>query len=265
MSETHSRFLHHHFDTLEQQRQASSLGMWVFIAQEVMFFGGLFLGYAYYRALYPEAFAAGSQLLSLNWGGFNTVVLICSSLTVAFSVHAAQLGDKRGIIKWIMATLLLGAIFLGVKYIEYSAKFEHHLVPGRHFQYDPHEAPLHPKIHLTGEWPSLATTAHAATSEPAAAPAAPAEAHAAPDHAAESAMPTFDPKHLQIFFSFYFAMTGMHALHMVIGIGLMFWLLKLAATDRFAPEYYTPVELFGLYWHFVDIVWIFLFPLLYLI
>lgn len=216
----------HHFRTLEQQRQAASLGMWVFLAQEIMFFGGLFLGYTVYRVQYPEAFAMGSHMLSIGWGGFNTLVLILSSLTVALSVRAAQHGRDREIVRWLVATLVLGAVFLGVKYIEYSAKFEHHLVPGYNFEY---HAP-----------DDLAGAAHAA-----------AEA--------------LDPRHMEIFFSFYFAMTAMHALHMIIGIGLLFWLIKLARQRRFDANYYSPVEMFGLYWHFVDIVWIFLFPMLYLI
>ena len=259
MSDPHSSpYLQHHFDTLEQQRQASSLGMWVFIAQEIMFFGGLFLAYTYYRALYPSAFAAGSQLLSLRWGGFNTIVLICSSLTVALSVHAAQLGNKRGIIRYIIATMFLGVVFLGVKYIEYHAKFDHHLVPGRDFRYEPHAGHVRTAPVEFELPPLVASAAETGGDEvPAAEPHSPV--------AMDTEMLGFEPRHLQIFFSLYFAMTGMHALHMIIGIGLMFWLLRLAVNNRFAPEYYTPVELFGLYWHFVDIIWIFLFPLLYLI
>ncbi|NKB25752.1 MAG: cytochrome c oxidase subunit 3 family protein [Kiritimatiellae bacterium] len=236
MSNSHSPHLHHHFHSLEQQRQASSLGMWVFIAQEIMFFGGLFCGYVVYRNMYPEAFAVASHQLSIGWGGFNTVVLIFSSLTVALAVRSAQLGKKNQIIGWLVATILLGVIFLGVKCIEYSAKWEHHLVPGIHFNYEPHytDDALHES---TG-------SEHGTDHHPA---------------------PAVYPGHVQIFFAFYFAMTGMHALHMIIGIGLMIWIIWLATKDRFAPEYYAPVELFGLYWHFVDVIWIFLFPLLYLI
>jgi cytochrome c oxidase subunit 3 len=232
----HARFLQHHFESMEQQRQSTSLGMWLFIAQEIMFFGGLFTGYAVYRNLYPEAFVAGSRLLSIGWGGFNTVVLILSSLTVALSVHAAQKGRRHALIWWLLATTFLGLVFLGVKYIEYSEKFEHHLVPGPNFHYDPH---------------------HAGHGEAAASAEAGAEG--------EAAVHAFEPRHVQIFFGFYFAMTGMHALHMIIGIGLLAWLLRRAALKHFSPGYYAPVELFGLYWHFVDIIWIFLFPLLYLL
>ena len=138
MSEHRSPYLHHHFDTLEQQRQSASLGMWVFIAQEVMFFGGLFLAYTYYRSLYPEVFAIGSHQLDLWWGFFNTIMLICSSLTMALAVRAAQTGNKQEIIKWLWATMFFGTVFLGVKCVEYSGKWEHHLVPGKHFHYSPH-------------------------------------------------------------------------------------------------------------------------------
>lgn len=232
-----SPHLHHHFESLEQQRQSSSFGMWVFIAQEIMFFGGLFCGYIVYRNMYPAAFAAGSHELSIGWGAFNTVVLILSSLTVALAVRSAQLGKRKQIMGWIIATMVLGSIFLGVKYIEYSGKWEHHLVPGKHFHYEPHHGAAHaPEAGHSGQ-----------------------EGHA--DHVGHAV----DGGHVQIFFAFYFAMTGMHALHMVIGIGIMLWLLRKAYRHHFAENYYAPVEIFGLYWHFVDLIWIFLFPLLYLI
>lgn len=211
MSEA-SRALAHQFDDLEQQREASSLGMWVFLITEIMFFGGLFTGYAVYRSKYPQAFAQGSHHLDILLGGINTAVLILSSLTMALAVHAAQLGRRKTIVLFLALTILLGAVFFGIKVIEYSHKFEQQLVPGPRF---------------VSEGP----------------------------HGAQ----------VQLFFSFYFAMTGMHALHMVIGIGVLSLLLLLAWQGRFSPDYYSPVELTGLYWHFVDIVWIFLFPLLYLI
>ena len=220
MSEAHNPALQHHFDDLEQQYGASNMGMWAFIAQEIMFFGGLFGGYTVYRNMHHDAFVSGSHHLSIAWGAFNTVVLIGSSLTVAFAVRAAQLGRKNAIFWWIIATMVLGSVFLGVKYIEYSHKYHEALVPMASFlTYGP-----------------LAGT----VSEAAAGP-------------------------LKIFFSFYFAMTGMHALHMIIGIGIMIYLLPKIRRGTYDAEYYNPIENFGLYWHFVDIVWIFLFPLLYLI
>lgn len=204
--------LAHHFDTVEQQRESSSLGMWVFLAQEVMFFGGLFLTYLVYRSAYPIAFAEASHHLSVPLGGTNTVILITSSLTMALAVFASETGKQKMLIAFLLLTLILGMGFLGIKTVEYHDKYVHHLIPGLGFTYHgPHG------------------------------------------------------QQAQIFFSLYFVMTGMHALHMVIGMGLLIWLMALARKGKFSPEYHSPVELFGLYWHFVDIVWIFLFPLLYLI
>jgi cytochrome c oxidase subunit III len=217
LSEAHAGVLQHHFEDLEQQKASSTLGMWVFIAQEVLFFGGLFTTYAIYRFLYPEAFAAGSHHLNVPLGAVNTAVLICSSLTMAMAVHASALGRRRQIVAYLLLTVLLGSVFLGVKVVEYREKFEHHLLPGPSFSAD--------ELHVQGE-----------------------QARAA-----------------QIYFSLYFAMTGLHALHMVIGIPILLTLAWLAHAGRYGPDYNTPVELTGLYWHFVDIVWIFLFPFLYLI
>jgi len=211
MSETVSAHAHQ-FDDLAQQHEASWLGMWIFLATEVMFFGGMFLGYTIYRSINPQAFASASNQLDVWLGSINTAVLICSSFTMALAVRAAQLGRRRPVMLLLALTMLLGAIFLGIKFTEYYAKFTEHLVPGSGF-------------------------AFAAAYKDAA----------------------------EIFFSFYFAMTGMHALHMIIGLGLLTAMIVKSARGRFSPSYYTPVEVVGLYWHFVDIVWIFLFPLLYLI
>jgi len=208
----HHPRLQHHFYSMEQQLEASILGMWVFLVTEVMFFGGLFMAYLVYRSMYPDAWVRSSQELNVYMGGLNTAVLICSSLTMALAVRAAQVGSRRGQIVNLILTIMFGATFLVVKYFEYAAKFEHHLVPGPHF----------------GPTPAL-------------------------------------PYGSQIFFALYFIMTGIHALHMVAGIILMSVILVMAWRGRFSPEYYGPVEISGLYWHFVDIVWIFLFPLLYLL
>jgi cytochrome c oxidase subunit 3 len=209
----HHPALQHHFDSLEQQLDASTLGMWVFLVTEVLFFGGMFLAYALYRIWYPDAWAAASHHLDVWLGAFNTTVLIASSLTMALAVRAAQTGNRNGQLLFLSLTLLLGSTFLGVKVIEYTDKFRHHLVPGPDFHFED------------------SRYARAA----------------------------------QIFYSLYFAMTGMHALHMVVGAGLLTWLLYAARRGRFNQVWYTPVEMVGLYWHFVDIVWIFLFPLLYLV
>jgi cytochrome c oxidase subunit 3 len=205
-------FRAHHFEDVEQQHTASWLGMWVFLATEVMFFGGMFACYFVYRHWYLEAFASASNHLDVVLGGINTAVLICSSFTMALAVHSAETDRRRPLILFLLLTIVLGLAFLGIKFFEYHTKFEEHLIPGSSFKF---EGPL--------------------------------------------------ASQTEIFFSFYFAMTGMHAVHMVVGIGLLAALILQARRGRFSALYHTPVELTGLYWHFVDIVWIFLFPLLYLI
>jgi cytochrome c oxidase subunit III len=208
----HHPDLQHHFDTLDQQHEAATLGMWLFLITEVLFFGGLFLAYMLYRVWYPQAWAEASLELDIVLGAFNTAVLIGSSLTMALAVRAAQTGLQRATVVWLLATMVLGLTFLVVKYFEYKEKFEHHHVPGPNFMFE----------------------------GPNAGPA-------------------------QIYFSLYFLMTGLHATHMVIGFGILSVICRMAYKGRFSPQWYTPVEISGLYWHFVDIVWIFLFPLLYLV
>jgi cytochrome c oxidase subunit 3 len=242
----HHPALQHHFDTMSQQKEAAVVGMWVFLLTEILFFGGLFAAYMVYRIWYFDAFAEASRSLSLFWGGLNTAVLIGSSLTMAMAVRCAQTNQRKATVNWLILTMILGTVFLGVKVIEYADKFEHHHVPGYNFQW-------------------------AAAHEPA----APAAEHAAP--AAEGAAAAegghrqlslnADQLQLttQIYFSLYFTMTGLHALHMIIGIGIMLVITYQAWKGRFDDQYFTPVEMAGLYWHFVDIVWIFLFPLLYLV
>jgi cytochrome c oxidase subunit 3 len=209
----HHPRLQHHFDDMAQQTEASTLGMWVFLVTEIMFFGGLFMAYLVYRSASPTGFQEASNHLDVIWGAINTIVLICSSLTMALAVRAAQTSaPPKTQVGWIAATMVLGAAFLGIKVIEYTDKFTHHLVPGPYFVWE-------------GQYPAAA----------------------------------------EMFYSLYFAMTGLHALHMIIGLGIMTVIGWMAWRGDFDEEYYTPVEVSGLYWHFVDIVWIFLFPLLYLI
>ena len=205
--------LAHHFDTIEEQKQASSLGMWVFLVTEVMFFGGVFTAYAIYRHFYFDAFAAASHHLDLALGGINTAVLLTSSLTMVLAVNAAAAGARRPVLGFLALTAVLGCVFLGIKAIEYGHKLEDGLFPGPGFRFE--EKPL--------------------------------------------------ARNAELFYIFYFSMTGLHALHMIIGVGLLAWLLVLARRGTFGPRYYTPVEVVGLYWHFVDVVWIFLFPILYLV
>ncbi len=247
----HNPALQHHFESMQQQKEAAVLGMWTFLLTEILFFGGLFLAYMLYRIWYHDAFVAASSSITLFWGALNTVVLIGSSLTMALAVRAAQTSQRVALINWLIATMILGAVFLGVKVIEYADKFEHHHVPGPDFVWESH--PAEP-------------AAGAAEGEQAPAAAAGEHGAAGSTHAATAAQR--DPalqQHTQIFFSLYFTMTGLHALHMIIGIGLMTVITIKAWQGKFDAQYYTPVEMSGLYWHFVDIVWIYLFPLLYLI
>jgi cytochrome c oxidase subunit III len=233
--------LYGHFENLEQQKESAALGMWVFLVTEVLFFGGLFMTYTVNRHAYSAAFGAGSNTLDLTLGAGNTVVLILSSLTMAMSVWAAQVGKKKLVTSMLIATLVLGTVFLGVKVIEYKQKFDHHLIPGHSFD-----------IRYVSRHPELAKSTEEAKKE-----------GEELDKAFEK-----DPylnSHAQLYFSLYFGMTGLHALHMIVGAGLLLWLIKESARGRFTPAYNTPVEIVGLYWHFVDIVWIYLFPLLYLI
>jgi len=238
----HHPALVHHFDDMEQQKEASTFGMWVFLLTEIMMFCGVFVDYMIYRIKYYDAFVAGSSSINVVWGFVNTLVLIISSLTMALAVSAAQRGVKRQQQIFIVLTMILGLVFLGVKAIEYTKKYEEHHIPGGVFgkfdavnNYDP-----------TGKEKNIRD-----------------ELIEKENKTVEDATQTAG--NTVIFFSFYFAMTGLHALHMVIGLILMTWLLIRVSRGEFGPQYYTPVELSGLYWHFVDIVWIFLFPLLYLI
>jgi cytochrome c oxidase subunit 3 len=208
----HEPALQHQFATLRQQHEASTLGMWIFLVTEVMFFGGLFTAYMLYRIAYPEAWSEGSGDLDIVLGAVNTAVLIGSSLTMAMAVRCAQTGARKGTMTWLVLTMGLGLTFLVVKGFEYHEKWELSHVPGLKFFY---EGPFANQV--------------------------------------------------EIFFSLYFAMTGLHALHMVVGFGIMSVILWMAYRGRFSPQWSTPVEMAGLYWHFVDIVWIFLFPLLYLV
>ena len=220
--EQHHPELLHHFADAQQQRDASSFGMWIFLATEVMFFGGLFLAYLIYRRSYFPDFGAASKSIDAALGATNTAVLICSSLTVVLAIWAAQTARRGLMLLMLVLTMLFGCAFLGIKGVEYHDKFVEHHVPGASFSFDHVPVPGHPDQYA-------------------------------------------NPRHAEIFFALYFVMTGLHALHMIIGLGIFTWLLVMAWKGRFTPEYHTPLEIGGLYWHFVDIVWIYLFPLLYLI
>jgi cytochrome c oxidase subunit 3 len=221
----HSTALAHQFDDIEQQHDSSSLGMWIFLATEIMFFGGMFLAYTLYRYQYPVAFATASNHLDIKLGAINTGVLIVSSFTMAMAVYTTQVGKRLASIWCLILTMILGATFLGIKAVEYYAKYRDHLFPGHLIPGNPFNPDVH-ALHL-----------------PVGVPLG----------------------NVELFYWIYFAMTGMHALHMIIGLGLMTWLTINAWRNKYSPEYFAPVEVSGLYWHFVDIVWIFLFPLLYLL
>ena len=221
--EVHHPALQHHFENLEQQREAGTLGMWVFLVTEIMFFGGMFFAYTLYRGKYGLAFASASNHLSWKLGAINTAVLIFSSFTMAYGVYSVQIGKQRRLIISLILTIVLGLTFLGIKAVEYHDKYVDHLIPG-------HLIPGHPF--------------------------SPKDVHLLPGASAQN---------IEMFYWIYFAMTGMHAVHMVIGVGLLSVILYFSIRGRYDPEYHNPVEVSGLYWHFVDLIWIFLFPLLYLL
>ena len=198
------------FDSLEQQEQTATLGMWVFLATEILFFGGLFVAYTVCRTTYPRDFAIASHHANILLGTINTAVLLTSSFFMALAVQSAKLGSNRAVIKFLIATILLALAFLALKGLEYGEQISDHLWPG----------------------------------------------------------PSFNPalsRHVELFFWLYFAMTGLHALHVFIGICVLSVIALMALAGRFSVEYSTPVEISGLYWHFVDIVWVFLYPLFYLL
>ncbi len=220
----------HQFETMAQQKESSTLGMWLFLVTEIMFFGGLFTAYVMYRHMYPDAFAVASSTLNVTWGAINTAVLICSSLTMALAIRSAQVNWRKGILIFLSLTMLLGTTFLGIKAIEYHDKFVERHVPG-----DVLNQPFNFVLDSPQEAEEM------------------------------NGKDALYQRHAEIFFSLYFIMTGIHATHMIIGIAILGVLFFFSWRGKFDSEYYNPLEMTGLYWHFVDIVWIFLFPLLYLL
>jgi cytochrome c oxidase subunit 3 len=208
----HSSHLAHHFKTLGQQYDAAKLGTWLFLCTEILMFGGVFVGYIIFHGMYPEMFAEGAKHLDWRLGALNTVVLLISSYTMAVAIHYAQTNQKEKCIRNLWITLACAAIFMIVKYFEYTHKFHLGLKPGALFTFDGAEA-----------------------------------------------------NNLALYFSFYFMMTGIHGSHVLVGMGLIYWVLRRAQKGEFSSKFYTPVECVGLFWHLVDLVWIYLFPLLYLV
>jgi cytochrome c oxidase subunit III len=213
---TKASHLAHHFATAEQQHDTATLGMWVFLATELMLFGGLFLAYTVYRLRNPTEFEAASNHLNLTFGAVNTVVLLTSSLTMALAVYWAQTSQRHLLTLALCLTALLGSAFLVIKGFEYHGDYQENLMPGLAFD--------------AQEWMDKGLR----------------------------------PERIKMFLVIYYTMTGLHAVHLIIGITIIGILAVLAWRDRFTPVYYYPVEVGGLYWHFVDVIWVFLLPLLYL-
>ncbi len=237
----HDPNLAHHFEDMGQQRSAASLGMWTFLGTEVMFFGGLIVSYMVYRFTSPDVWGAASKYgLNVTLGTINTVVLLTSSLAMAMAVHAGSTGNRKEQLRYLLLTLGLGLLFMAIKLCEYKEEYDHHLVPGPSFS--THALKLPDEAGAEGSQMTL-ETASILTVTPI----------------------QFVRQRAELFFVFYFFMTGLHLFHMVIGIGLVTWVYLLARQGRFTPSYHVPLELTGLYWHFIDIVWVFLFPLLYLV
>jgi cytochrome c oxidase subunit III len=282
----HPPHLAHHFDTPRQQYDTAKVGMWVFLATEILMFGGLFCAYAVWRSNHPEVFQYAHTHLNWQLGAINTVLLIASSFTMAWAVRAAQLGARRLLVALLAATILGGCGFLVVKTFEYAEKYNHNLWVGAWNLYHPQfEGPT--RGHGTPAAPGAMSPAAPATSEDLPtgmertlipeAPTGPAgvderyarqhdPAYAAADrYVAFEDLPPYVQARTHQFFQIYFLMTGLHTLHVIIGLGLLLWILIKSAAGVFSPAYFTPVDMVGLYWHLVDLIWIFLFPLLYLI
>jgi cytochrome c oxidase subunit III len=286
----HDPHLAHHYSSRAQQTASGKLGMWVFLATEILMFGGLFCAYSVYRANHPEIFIYAHQFLDKTLGGINTLILICSSLTMAWGVRCAQLGKQRALMLCLALTLAGGCGFLCIKYVEYKAKWEHGLLPGKYYN------PVHAEGHTaeanasaalgakphgsesvgaaagtTGTKPAPVATASSAPADPDAPRILPAPA--GPPGLVAAAVPAVrrahdlqhEPANVRLFFSVYFLLTGLHGIHVLVGMGLITWILLRARRHEFGAHYFAPVDLVGLYWHLVDLIWIFLFPLLYLI
>jgi cytochrome c oxidase subunit 3 len=217
--------LAHHFENLDQQRDAATLGMWAFLATEVLFFGGALTCFAVYRYWYKSAFIAGTECQNVLVGTINTAVLLTSSLTMVLAVHAAAVGEKSALMRYLGLTILLGAAFLGVKAYEYTHDYREHLLPG--------DSTFHPTAETQEKW---------------------AEVNPKPAL-----------RQVELYFVFYFVLTGLHAAHMLVGMTILGIMIFRARAERYTTGYSASVEVVGLYWHFVDVVWIFLFPILYLL
>lgn len=265
----HSPFIQHHFDGPQHQFESGKLGIWLFLTQEILFFSALFVAYIVYRANHPEIFAYAHHYLDTTMGAINTVVLLCSSLSAAWAVRAAQLNQQRLLIAMLAITILCAFGFLGIKYIEYSHKIHIGTLYGSKF--NPTEDPQGDKFAPDGAQEAAAVgsgvtggqsvvIASEQTKEASAAATQPTEPGQLVPGVADP-----PPANTSMFFTIYFAMTGLHGIHVLGGIVVFIWLLIRAMKGHFTPEYYGPIDFAALYWHLVDLIWIYLFPLLYLI
>ena len=251
---THSPVLKHHFADLHQQHASERLGMWMFLATEILFFGGVFVAYTAYRMWNPVEFEVASSHLNRTFATINTVLLITSSLTMTLAIRSAKLGDRKGLFRNLLLTASLGAGFMVIKGFEYAEDFHEHYVPGELFQKEyartaevvaklgPEEAEKFFNSHKAEyqEWAKDVALRAAAAEHPA------------------------DPAKVQLFMCFYYIMTGIHGIHILVGIGCILWLVQQTAAHKIPPENYSTVEVVSLYWHLVDAIWLFLMPLLYL-
>jgi cytochrome c oxidase subunit 3 len=210
----HEHHHSHHFDSAEHEYNSDKEGLWLFMVTEILMFGGLFVAYTIFHSLYPEMFAEGASHLDWHLGFINTLVLITSSLTMALGIYFNQMNKPKVAFWNLILTVALGFCFLFIKYLEYSAKFHHGLLPGHHLN-----------------------------------------------------MEEVNPAHanLGLYFGLYFCMTGLHGIHVIVGMCLITWVAIKTRRGEFNSHYYTPVEGVGIFWHIVDLIWIFLFPLLYLV
>ena len=286
-SHAHPAHLAHHFESLQQQYDSGKFGIWLFLTTEILMFSGLFCGYAVLRALHPEIFLFAHHYLSVELGALNTAVLIFSSFTMAWAVRAAQLGQTKLLVRLLTITLACAFVFLGVKFVEYKNKWEEALLPGHYYR--PTEPPPGVIMPSFEEGKEKATDKAAekldkpSAAKPAAVPAGGVGERSTIAPAAigptgisslwlerkqlrhDIVWPGAEPYNVQLFFGIYFAMTGLHGIHVIAGMLVIAWLISKARKGVFGPDRFAAVDFVGLYWHLVDLVWIFLFPLLYLI
>lgn len=317
----HARFIAHHFDSAEQQYDSGKLGIWLFLVTEVLFFSGLFCLYTLYRFHHPEIFVSASEFLDKILGGINTIVLLFSSLTMAWAVRASQLGQNRFCGRLILITMVCAAIFLGIKAVEYSHKWDLRIFPISKYNYDASFQPAGPQwplakslgisdyLLLLSVLPAILLAGFLGAAGIAAATGrkllatffvglaimmggyflgavggqvyekvahgshddahhAAGDAHAAANNhgpSGETPAGEVEPQRIGVFFSIYYCMTGLHAFHVIFGMLFLSWLYYRSLNQHWRPDYFGPVDYVGLYWHVVDLIWIFLFPLLYLI